>query len=515
MTDKDDQKKQKVKRGMITEVINILEELTSALVMALLIIGFVVQPFIIPTGSMAETLNGAHFRLRCPQCGYGYDCNFEPTEYGLRSNRVPAGAVVPPVSRCPSCGYYNAPGKPIVVSKGDKILALKCLYQFFEPKRWDVVVFKNPLDPAINYIKRLIGKPGETVEIIDGDIYIDGKIARKPRKVQQELWMPIYNNDYRPVKPYEARFNDHSWKAPLKNYGDSKWKPSETELGSFYLAGAGIREHRLIYDTSIGNDFSASYAYNDLQRQGYQPVCSDLKVCFDIVFGANHSVVIGAGLRKYQRYYKARIDSDGKMSILRVEQNNEQTLTSMQVQPPVNGDKVHIAFANVDHLLIFECGDRELIYDLGSLPGDAGPKRREAEPEVEIIGAGKLSISQIEIYRDIHYTSVNPHNGRKDGNAVEGNPFKLGKDEFFVLGDNSPASLDGRWWNRPGVGNNLQQYRIGTVPRNYLLGKAFFVFWPSGFRPTDKFPIACVPNAGRIRLIYGGSGRVLGAASEL
>lgn len=512
MAEKETQKPQKVKKGIVAEIANILEELTSALVMALLIIGFVVQPFIIPTGSMAETLNGAHFRLRCPQCGYRYNCNFEPSEYGMRANSIPAGTIVPPVSRCPSCGYYNSSGRPIVVSKGDKILALKCIYQLFEPQRWDVVVFKNPLNPSINYIKRLIGKPGETVEIVDGDIYIDGKIARKPPKVQQELWMPIYNNDYRPVKPYESRFNGHRWEIPLKNYGGSRWKPSEPELGSFYLDGAGIREHRLVYDTSVGNDFRTAYAYNHLQGQGYQPVCSDIKVCFDAVWGPGHSVAVGAGLRKYQRYYKAIIDSDGEMRIMRISRGNEQVLTSVQVRPPVDGDEVHIAFANIDHLLIFECGDRKLIYDLGALPGDGGPKRREAEPEVEIIGAGELSISEIEIYRDIYYTSVNPHNGQKDGNAVEGSPFTLGEDEFFVLGDNSPASLDGRWWDKPGIGNGFEQYRTGTVPRDYLLGKAFFVFWPSGFKPAEKFPIACVPNSGEIRLIYGGSGRVLGAS---
>jgi len=56
--------------------------------------------------------------------------------------------------------------------------------------------FRNPIEPSINYIKRLIGRPGETVEIIDGDIYIDGQISRKPAKVQEELWMPVYDNDY-------------------------------------------------------------------------------------------------------------------------------------------------------------------------------------------------------------------------------------------------------------------------------------------------------------------------------
>jgi hypothetical protein len=81
----------------------------------------------------------------------------------------------------------------------------------------------------------------------------------------------------------------------------------------------------------------------------------------------------------------------------------------------------------------------------------------------------------------------------------------LTDDEFFVLGDNSPASSDGRWWVKPGIGNNGKQFRVGIVPREYLLGKAFVVFWPSGFRPFDKFHFRLVPNMREIRLIYGGS----------
>ena len=65
------------RKNRAAEITNILEELITAFVMALLIVGFVIQPFIIPTGSMADTLKGAHFRLRCPQCGYKYDRNFQ------------------------------------------------------------------------------------------------------------------------------------------------------------------------------------------------------------------------------------------------------------------------------------------------------------------------------------------------------------------------------------------------------------------------------------------------------
>jgi hypothetical protein len=51
----------------------------------------------------------------------------------------------------------------------------------------------------------------------------------------------------------------------------------------------------------------------------------------------------------------------------------------------------------------------------------------------------------------------------------------------------------------------LSDYRMGVVPRDYLVGKALFVYWPSGFKPFAEFPFGIVPNVGRMRFIYGGS----------
>lgn len=488
----------------VTEVANILEELASALVMALLIIGFVVQPFIIPTGSMAETLKGAHFRLCCPQCGYRYDRDFRD-----RDDRVPSQKVFPPTSRCPSCGYYYNPQDPVPVSKGDKILALKFLYQFVEPKRWDVVVFKNPTNPSQNYIKRLIGKPGETVEVIDGDIYIDGRIARKPPKVQQEMRMVVYDADFVPVRPNEPRFNDHEWRQPLINYGDSNWQQADNGNSRFVLSTRSGKEHRLIYDTSIGNNFRATYAYDQIEEYDLLPRCSDLMVCFSVRFRSDSvGRLVGAGLRKYQRYYKARVDDRGRMTIARADGGSERILAEKTVDLPGPGEPVEVAFANVDHLLRFTFGADEVSFDLGTSPDDAGPYRTEAEPEVEIIGSGELEVSHVAVYRDTYYLSRQVRgNSARLGHATEGNALKLQEDEFFVLGDNSPASADGRWWDKPGTGNNGKTYRAGVVPRDYLVGKAFVVFWPSGYRPFEKFPFRIVPNMREIRLIYSGSNK--------
>ena len=69
------------------------------------------------------------------------------------------------------------------------------------------------------------------------------------------------------------------------------------------------------------------------------------------------------------------------------------------------GRTVQMQCSNVDHLLAFKCGDENLTYELGSEPEDAGTIREDIEPGVEIFGAGKITLSHIAIFRDIHYTT--------------------------------------------------------------------------------------------------------------
>ena len=239
------------RKNRAAEIENTFEGLITAFILAFLFRAFVMEAFRIPTGSMAGTLKGAHFCLRCPQCGYKYDYGLG--NYGLPQDSIPRRPLQLVNSRCPSCGYYQPTGGTMPIAPGDKILVLKCIYQFFEPKQWDLIVFKNPLDPPINYIKRLIGRPGETVEIIDGDIYINGKISRKPPKVQNELWMPIYDNNFQPVKPLQPSFNHHVWKQPFANIGISQWTIPEDNPTTFTLNSSDNRENTLQYNSSFGN----------------------------------------------------------------------------------------------------------------------------------------------------------------------------------------------------------------------------------------------------------------------
>lgn len=65
------------------------------------------------------------------------------------------------------------------IMTGDKIFGFRLAYQFSEPERGDIIIFHNPDNEAENYVKRVIGLPGETVVIEDGQIYIDGELLQE------------------------------------------------------------------------------------------------------------------------------------------------------------------------------------------------------------------------------------------------------------------------------------------------------------------------------------------------
>lgn len=62
----------------------------------------------------------------------------------------------------------------------ERIFINKFIYRFEDIERGDVVVFWYPLDPAKSYIKRVVGLPGETVQLVNGEVYVNGRRLLEP-----------------------------------------------------------------------------------------------------------------------------------------------------------------------------------------------------------------------------------------------------------------------------------------------------------------------------------------------
>jgi len=504
-----------------------LESLIIAFILAFVFRAFTVEAFIIPTGSMADTLRGAHFRLTCPTCGYPFNLGYPngegpllpypiPVTNSTYSSQAPRSQSDFPL--CPLCGTRFDSDYKARVSNGDRILVLKYLYFLSEPQTWDVVVFKNPTKPEQNFIKRLIGKPGQTVEIIDGDVFIDNKIQRKPNHVQNVLWIPIYHSDHQPPNDAPGRRDKKLWDSPFQPENPSgPWNidqhhhrftftdPNdletitgsddlETFTSSNNLETINFSRDRLRKSTQSFLAYNSSRTYPS-------DIASDLKMAFTLTpDSSDGSIVIKLG--KYRRTYRAEIDFDGACRIIN-ESDHQLILAQDQFTPLTPGMPIVITYANVDHTLILTVGENQLQFIGDDDPQTWGydpANRLNIPPSAALAGVGPgFSLEHINLFRDVHYTNA----ANSDiGAGTEGNPFTLADDEFFVLGDNSPQSHDSRFWDTPEPLPNGKLYRRHVVPRDYLIGRAFFVYWPAGFHLHPALRFALIPNIGDMRFIH-------------
>lgn len=75
-----------------------------------------------------------------------------------------------------------------IIMRGDRVLVYKMVYRVEDPKRWDVAVIREPTTKKF-FIKRVVGLPGETVEIRNGDLLINGRNPSRPASLQEIRWL--------------------------------------------------------------------------------------------------------------------------------------------------------------------------------------------------------------------------------------------------------------------------------------------------------------------------------------
>jgi len=478
----------------VVRVAEILQTLLTGLTLAFIFRAFLVEPFIIPTGSMAESLLGAHATRTCPACGWEYE--FAPL---ATSTPTGVGFVRPTVIECPNCHHRLTPSATDTAPKaGDRVLVHKWPYAFpgLRPQRWEVVVFRDPANPEQHYIKRLVGLPGESVEIVDGDVFVDGRIARKPPRVQRGLWYLVFDQAHLPVAAHDVETRPRWMPMDLPPAEGGGWTGMDTRVIR-YSASDGV-SRRLIFNPDTAREYLRDfYAYN---RRSTGNFVGDVRILMDLTFiGGDGSLAVELLRPPYR--FAARFDAAGTVSLHMTanDTGEERTIAApreLVVRPgrPAAVELGHVdyrVYVRVDGREIAATGDAEYQPDLDRLRA-AG---RGTGVAVALVACDvRLEVRGLRIERDVYYTR-SPQTCR----AWAGRPFALGPDEYFVLGDNSPDSHDSREWTS--VGFHLPpETRPGIVPESQIVGPAAFVYLP-GLLPLRAAGGLAIPDVGRVRFV--------------
>ena len=533
--------------------IDTLQGLIVAFVVAMVFRGFVLEGFFIPTGSMAPTLRGQHVRMRGDATGYAFDADAGPLFEGSGAPTAGTPLIDPMVTR-----QYPVGDSPLGLLRaqsvgGDRVLTIKYMPWVFEPRRWDVPVFRNPPDPvgeSMNYIKRLVGLPNESLVLADGDVFTGAydakpealRIQRKPEMVQRAVWQPVWRSDYGPA---DARAMEQSlrrpWPGPALKPAAAdraKWSWGDRRDWNWPEAAAA----RLEFDAKAWQ-LTDWNAYNMWRRTPEFPI-SDVRM--RAAFEPKDPGKFDAAMQLVTRGLRIEAGVRGGKAFASVCEAAEggAQLASADAALQATGGTLALDVWHVDQQVwVFLNGALavQLPYELskqGTSPEDrlraagidlvayerdpVSTKPKAAESLAWVVSGSPVTVRNLSIDRDLYYQpgvllpgNQVPSNGPLIVGAAFAcdpqHPAQLGPDDFLMLGDNSPASRDGRFWGRP---HPILKSAIGfdkpfIVPRELLVGKAVCVYFPATYPlgtgldmkdPAARAP-GIVPNFGSLRFI--------------
>ena len=517
-----------------------VESIVVAFTLALLFRAFEAEAFVIPTGSMAPALMGRHKDFACTACGSELRVG-SSQEWDEAAGRVRPDRIVPR-ARCFNCGNEMpltvAPGRPDPAYpsfSGDRILVDKFAYDFTEPERWDVVVFKYPEDAKTNYIKRLVGLPGETVALAGGDIWTstgDGPptIARKPPARRLAMLQCVHDSRHvaEPLVKagWPAAWID--WSA--EGRGDATRWTTADDGRSFSVSATGgaatLRYRHLLPDSEAWREILAGrqptavpapVPVDDFQTYNTQPTrfhaVGDLAVELTLE-SRSDAGTIELDLVEGGDRHTATIDLADGRARLRIGGHGEADPGTASTAVRGRGSW-RLLFANVDDELSLFVDGRPVEFSGATTwtrPMPEGPTAVAAVPvapgddaasDLAPVGVrvanADVRVEGLRILRDIYYigaVDVDRSNMVIEEDVLE---FPLGADEFFMLGDNSAASKDSRLWL---TGHH--------VHRRLLIGRALAVWWPHMVPASWSVPLRfrgqdlrlpCWPNFGRMRFV--------------
>jgi signal peptidase I len=368
----------------------------------------------------------------------------------IEAYKIPTGSMQPTLMGNQDTGIF------------DRVLVDKLSYHYRAPKRFEVAVFKYPLDRSMNYIKRIVGVGPEWLRIHNGDLWrsdrpqndppryeSDWEILRRPKNVQADTWKALDEG------------------AP----GRLQWRRVETaltwELSEDRIVAKGGGTLRLPYSSSFMDDFHDGYPQEVRDRlQVRRGIRSATKPVGDLRFEAKitaEDACQGVQLDLFEgtRIYSFKLPGpaapeDQTAEILASDRSRSARSPlsrdrEIKLEEPWRlpaGDSVELAVQNLDDRLAVEIdGDEVLSLEIPAATDQT------SYLHLSVVG-GEVEFDDVEVYRDIYYLS----------DQVKVHRWYVEEDHYVMLGDNTQDSSDSREWT-------LARYHLpgveGTVEGNY------------------------------------------------
>lgn len=375
--------------------------------------------------SMAPMLMGEHHASECSECGF--EMRFEIMKSDSKFI-------------CSNCGAENRlANREVKTLLGDQRLFETCPSNR-AIQHWEVVAFKSTTGNEPDHkVKRIVGLPGETIELQAGDLYVNGERIVKPENVFEKMRILVHDSNSAPKSNPRWMRNQQQAHFPVKLSSDN------TSLRYQHIGCYRKRDQRR---EELIKDY---YGFNQTLSRSLNTV-SDFGVAITLTDPAGLQIELEMRSQKY-----GRVQFD-------FEQNTDQSaLDRYSIWQRLNEEGKKKGFAGslsnlpgscvlqfwlldgVARLIVdgTVCGEHQLDENR-PVPPRPLTKTQVKDARFEVITPSnqivlsKLTakngeIRRIRIFRDLYYYDRQP--GRKHA---------LGEDEYFVLGDNVPVSNDSR-----------------------------------------------------------------------
>ena len=333
---------------------------------------------------------------------------------------------------------------------GDQVVVYKKHYLVRSPKRWQIVAFRKRGENGAlkRYVKRVCGLPGEYFEIVDGDVFANGRIQRKPHRVLESMLIPVYQGGLEQSEFVESwddgDVDGHGWH---RQDGSIVIPPGQT---------AAIRYRREIRDSYV--DVKGTW------RDGVN-YAGDLVLDVEVTPTSPEGAVYLRLGREGDSFVARFPVGDGTVWL-----ESPEMPEGIAVEPATSleaGTRYRLRLEHVDRRVRIGLNGKMLHTFNYKLPRDAAAGAARNRAEFGVTGCG-ARFHDVVLRRDVYYTP--------EGLLGVRGPVRIPDAEgkarrYFLLGDNSAKSKDSRVW---GDGDIFE----ATVPFSDIIGKPIAVVWP-------------------------------------